>query len=330
MLVVTGGGGFVGSVLCAALNDSGRDDIVIVDRFGSDGKWRNIAKRDFHDILPVDGLLPWLDRHGAEVEAVFHLGAISATTASDADLIIANNLNYSIALWRWCAAHAKPLIYASSAATYGDGAAGFDDSGGLPALKRLRPLNLYGWSKHAFDLWAMRQAAAGRAPPAWYGLKLFNVFGPNEQHKGEMMSLVAKNWRKIAGGETVHLFRSHRPDYADGEQRRDFVYVKDCVAVMLWLWRRSNDAEIGGIYNLGSGAARTFLDLTNATAAACGVAPNVAFIDIPPDIRPSYQYFTEAKMNRLREAGYNAPFTPLEEAVRDCVSYYRAEADPYL
>jgi len=330
MLVVTGGAGFIGSVLAAALNDAGHSDLVIVDRFGHDEKWRNISKRDFLEILPIAGLLPWLERFGDDVEAIFHLGAISATTFSDADEIIANNLNYSIALWRWCATAKKPLIYASSAATYGDGAAGFDDAGGLEEFKRLRPMNLYGWSKHAFDLWALRQAAAGSMPPFWAGLKFFNVFGPNEYHKGDMMSLVAKNYHSVAAGETVRLFKSHRADFRDGEQRRDFVYVKDCTAAMLWLWRQGGGAERSGIYNLGTGEARSFLDLINAVGAACGVAPKIEFIDIPPEIRPNYQYFTEAKMSRLRQAGYNAPFTPLKTAVHDFVTGYLAQNDLYL
>ena len=327
MLVVTGGAGFIGSVLAAALNEAGRSDLVIVDRFGHDEKWRNIAKRDFFEIVPVEALHSWLERFGGEVEAIFHLGAISATTFTDADEIIAKNLNYSIALWRWCAAAKRPLIYASSAATYGDGTAGFDDAGGIDAFKRLRPMNLYGWSKHAFDLWALRQAVAGAAPPHWAGLKFFNVFGPNEYHKGDMMSLVAKNYRKIAAGETIRLFKSHRPDYRDGEQRRDFVYAKDCVAAMLWLWRQGRDS---GIYNIGSGEARSFLDLINALGTACGRAPNIEFVDIPPEIRPNYQYFTEATLTRLRQAGYNAPFTPLEAAVTDLVTHHLAQSDPYL
>jgi ADP-L-glycero-D-manno-heptose 6-epimerase len=327
MLIITGGGGFIGSVLAAELNAAGHANLVIVDRFGHGDKWRNIAKHDFFEILPVGGLLAWLERYGERVEAVFHLGAISATTFSDADEMIANNLNYSIALWRWCAAAGKPLIYASSAATYGDGSAGFDDAGGLDAFKRLRPLNLYGWSKHAFDLWALRQADQGIAPPRWIGLKFFNVFGPNEHHKGEMMSLVVKNYRKVAAGEPIQLFKSHRPDYRDGEQRRDFVYVKDCVAAMLWLWRHGKDS---GIYNLGTGEARSFLDLMNALGAACGLAPKIEFIDIPPAIRPNYQYFTEAAMTRLRQAGYNPPFTSLEAAVKDCVVNHLAQPDPYL
>jgi len=327
MLVVTGGAGFIGSVLAAALNEAGRSDLVIVDRFGHDEKWRNIAKRDFFEIVPVEALHSWLERFGGEVEAIFHLGAISTTTFTDADEIIANNLNYSIALWRWCAAAKRPLIYASSAATYGDGTAGFDDAGGIDAFKRLRPMNLYGWSKHAFDLWALRQAVAGAAPPHWAGLKFFNVFGPNEYHKGDMMSLVAKNYRKVAAGETIRLFKSHRPDYRDGEQRRDFVYAKDCVAAMLWLWRQGRDS---GIYNIGSGEARSFLDLINALGTACGRAPNIEFVDIPPEIRPNYQYFTEATLTRLRQAGYNTPFTPLEAAVTDLVTHHLAQSDPYL
>lgn len=327
MLVITGGGGFIGSVLGAYLNEAGRADLVIADHFGTSGQWRNIAKRDFSEIVPIDGLFPWLERNGDQVEAVFHLGANSATTANDADAIIAGNLNYSIAIWRWCTAHARPLIYASSAATYGDGSAGFDDAGGIEAYKRLRPMNLYGWSKHAFDLWAMREAAAGRAPPSWVGLKFFNVFGPNEHHKNEMMSLVVKNYPLVMAGETVRLFKSHRPDYADGEQCRDFVYVKDCAAVMLWLWR---EGRHNGIYNLGTGKARTFLDLMHAVGAACGVSPNIEFVDIPPEIRPNYQYFTEALMSRLHQIGYNAPFTSLEDAVRDCITQHLAKPDPYL
>jgi ADP-L-glycero-D-manno-heptose 6-epimerase len=330
VLVITGGGGFIGSVLAAQLNDAGRADLVIVDRFGTGDKWRNIAKRDFCEIVPLEGVPAWLERYGSEVEAVFHLGANSSTFENDADAIIATNLNASIAWWRWCAAQGTPLIYASSAATYGDGSAGFEDAAEIAALKRLRPLNLYGWSKHAFDLWAMREAAAGHAPPSWIGLKFFNVFGPNEYHKGEMTSLIAKNYPSVAAGETIRLFKSHRPDYGDGEQRRDFVYVKDCAAAMLWLWHHAKNADINGIYNLGTGEARSFLDLMNALGRACGVAPDIEFIDVPPAIGANYQYFTEARMSRLRQAGYNAPFTPLENAVADFVTNHLVKADPYL
>lgn len=327
MLVVTGGGGFIGSVLVWALNEAGHADVVIVDRFGSDDKWRNIAKRDFFEIVTIDGLPGWLDRYGGEVEAVFHLGANSSTTERDADYIIATNLNASIALWRWCAAHGRTLIYASSAATYGDGTQGFDDSGGYTELKRLKPMNLYGWSKHAFDLWALREAAKGHAPPRWVGLKFFNVFGPNEYHKAEMTSLVAKNYAKVAAGETIRLFKSHRPGIADGDQKRDFIYVKDCVAAILWLWRHAGE---NGIYNIGSGTARSFRELMEATGAVCGIPPRIEYVDTPPEIRPNYQYLTEAKLTRLRAAGYNAAFTPLDEAVKDFVTGYLATPDPYL
>ncbi|MGE5270507.1 MAG: ADP-glyceromanno-heptose 6-epimerase [Thiohalocapsa sp.] len=330
MLVITGGGGFIGSVLCAALNEEGRSDLVIVDRFGRGDKWRNIAKRDFAEIVPPDAMPAWLERWGGEVEAVFHLGANASTFADDADEIIATNLNASIFWWRWCTAQRRKLIYASSAATYGDGSVGFDDDNSLAALKRLRPLNLYGWSKHAFDLWALRHAAAGEAPPLWVGLKFFNVFGPNEYHKDAMASLVVKYHPLIASGQPVKLFKSYRPDYADGEQKRDFVYVKDCAAVMRWAWRHEDGAAINGVYNLGTGGGRTFLDLMHATAAACGVAPKIEFVDMPSGLAASYQYFTEAKMSRLRQAGYNAPFTPLEAAVRDCVENHLSQPDPYL
>jgi ADP-L-glycero-D-manno-heptose 6-epimerase len=327
MLIVTGGGGFIGSALVWALNEAGRADIVMVDRFGHDEKWRNIAKRDFFEIVGIETLPAWLDRFGPEVEAVFHLGANASTTERDADLVIDTNLNASIALWRWCAAHGKKLVYASSAATYGDGTQGFDDVGGLAEFKRLRPMNLYGWSKHAFDLWALREAAKGHAPPLWIGLKFFNVFGPNEYHKDDMMSLVAKNYAKVAAGETIRLFKSHRPGIADGDQKRDFIYVKDCVEALLWLWRNARES---GVYNIGSGTARSFRELMEATGAACGVAPKIDYVDTPPEIRSNYQYLTEASLTRLRTAGYNAPFTPLEAAVEDFVTNYLAQPDPYL
>jgi ADP-L-glycero-D-manno-heptose 6-epimerase len=327
MIVVTGGGGFIGSVLAWALNEAGRGDIVIVDRFGDGDKWRNIAKRDFFEIVAIDALPRWLEHYGREVETVFHLGANSSTTERDADFIIETNLNASIALWRWCAAQGKPLLYASSAATYGDGTQGFDDAGGIAELKRLRPMNLYGWSKHAFDLWALREAAKGHAPPLWIGLKFFNVFGPNEYHKAEMTSLVAKNYAKVAAGETIRLFKSHRDGIADGEQQRDFVYVKDCAAAVLWLWRQARES---GIYNIGSGAARSFRELLEATGRACGTAARIAYVDTPAEIRSNYQYVTEAKLSRLRAAGYNAPFTPLEDAVADFVTGYLSKPDPYL
>lgn len=327
MIVITGGGGFIGSVLAAVLNDAGYYELAVADRFGSGEKWRNIAKRELSEIVPVEGVLPFLEANAGRVEAVFHLGANSSTTARDADAVIADNLNCSKAIWRWCSRSGTRLIYASSAATYGDGSAGFDDTGGIAEYRRLRPLNLYGWSKHAFDVWAMREAAAGRAPPFWAGLKFFNVFGPNEYHKGDMMSLVAKNYARVAAGDAVALFKSHRPDIPDGGQRRDFIYVKDCAAVMLWLLREGRHS---GIYNLGTGQARSFQDLIAAIALACGVDARIDYIDTPPAIRPNYQYFTEADMRRLRASGYTAAFTPLEAAVADYVTQNLSRPDPYL
>src|SRR3954471_8428237 len=288
MLVITGGGGFIGSALAAALNEEGRAGLVIFDRFGSGDKWRNIAKRDFFEILPIEGLSAWLERFGDKVEAVFHLGANSSTFETDADAIIATNLNYTVALWRWCAEAGRPLIYASSAATYGDGSSGFDDAGGIDALKRLRPLNLYGWSKHAFDLWALRQAEAGHAPPRWIGLKFFNVFGPNEYHKGEMMSLVAKRFDEAKGGTAVRLFKSHCDGVSDGEQKRDFIYIDDAVAVMRWLLETPS---VSGIFNVGTGQARSFRDLIATMFRALGREPDIDYVDMPAAIRNQYQYF---------------------------------------
>jgi ADP-L-glycero-D-manno-heptose 6-epimerase len=327
MLIVTGGGGFIGSVLVWALNQSGHADVIIVDHFGRDDKWRNIAKRDFFEIVPLDRMPDWLERYGSEVDTVFHLGANSSTTETDADLVIETNLNSSIGWWRWCAAQGKKLLYASSAATYGDGKHGFDDAGDYVSLKQLQPLNLYGWSKHAFDLWALREAAKGHAPPLWVGLKFFNVFGPNEYHKDFMMSLVAKNYSKIAAGERIRLFKSHRPDVADGDQKRDFIYVKDCADAILWLWRHAKE---NGIYNIGSGTARSFRELMEATGVACGIRVNVDYVDTPPEIRFNYQYLTEAKLNRLQAAGYNTEFRSLGDAIKDFVINYLAKPDSYL
>lgn len=323
MIVVTGAMGFIGSNLLADLNEAGRSDVVIVDAAGSDGKWRNIAKRRFLDIVfpaEADAFLA-----GAKgVDVVFHLGANSSTTATDGDEVIRANFRSSAAYWNWCARTRTPFIYASSAATYGDGAFGFDDDESLAALDRLRPLNLYGWSKHAFDKWAVERAAAGEAPPFWAGLKFFNVYGPNEGHKGDMMSLVAKNAAAIGAGEAIPLFKSHRQGFADGGQLRDFVYVKDCTAAMRWLWA---DAKTSGLFNLGTGVARTFRSLVDAIGLALEKAVDVRYVDMPEAIRPNYQYYTQANMAKLRGAGFAAPFRTLEAGVADYVQNYLAQAD---
>ena len=327
MIVVTGGAGFIGSNLVAALDDRGDRDIVVCDRLGCDDKWRNLAKRELAAIVPPERLPGFLDAHRAAVTAVFHLGAISSTTERDADLIVENNVHLSLELWRWCAEAGCRFIYASSAATYGDGTAGFDDDGRCEALARLRPLNAYGWSKHVVDRRIARLVARGEATPRqWAGLKFFNVYGPNEQHKGHMSSVVAKLYPTVMAGQPARLFRSYRPDYADGQQLRDFVWIEDCVDVMLWLL---DNADVNGLFNIGSGRARSWLDLANAVFAAADREPEIQFIDMPEALRGKYQYFTEAPMDRLRRAGYPGQATPLEEGVRRYIQDYLATDDPY-
>ncbi len=326
MILVTGGAGFIGSNVVAALADAGRR-VAVCDRLRKGDKWRNVAKRELEDLVAPENLPQWLSENGDRVEAVVHMGAISSTTETDADLIADNNFRLSTFLWNWCAALGRPLIYASSAATYGDGSQGFDDDPQLLALAALRPLNPYGWSKHLFDRWAIRRHLAGEAcPPQWVGLKFFNVYGPNEGHKGDMMSVVAKAYRSIAAGDPVRLFKSHHPDYRDGGQLRDFVYVADCVDAILWLLDRP---DVSGLFNLGSGRARSFADLATAVYGAMGLPPRIEYVDMPEAIRDRYQYFTEAAMGRLRAAGYERPATSLEDGVADYVRTYLMASDPY-
>ncbi len=325
MLLVTGGAGFIGSNVVAALNDAGRGDVVVCDGLGHDGKWRNLAKRRLADIVPPAELPNWLK--GRRLDAIIHLGAISETTATDGDLVIETNFRLSMRLLDWCTANATPLIYASSAATYGDGAQGFCDDPSLTALKTLRPMNLYGWSKHLFDMAVAERAARGdKLPPQWAGLKFFNVFGPNEYHKGSMMSVLARRFDDIRSGRVVQLFKSHREGIADGDQRRDFVYVDDVVRVMMWLLATP---AISGIFNVGTGKARSFRDLMLSAYAALGTAPNIQYVDMPEAIRGSYQYFTQSNVDRLRRAGYNGGFTALEAAVETYVKDFLDRADRF-
>ncbi len=325
MILVTGGAGFIGSNVCADLEAAGRRDIVVADALGHSGKWRNIAKRNLRDVILPGEIEGWLAGR-PRLDAVIHMGADSSTTATDGDHIVRNNFRLSTRLWDWCAATGTPLIYASSASTYGDGSRGFDDDASPEALARLQPLNLYGWSKHLFDRWAVARAAEGHAPPQWAGLKFFNVFGPHEGAKGDMRSLVAKTARAIAAGETVTLFRSHRPDVADGEQVRDFVSVRDCGAAIGWLL---DHPEVSGLFNLGTGRARSFRDLMLAVGSALGVAVEIAYADMPEPIRGQYQYFTEARMEKLRAAGFARSFASLEASVADYVLNHLMAADPY-
>lgn len=325
MLLVTGGAGFIGSNVVAALNEAGRSDVVVCDLLGSEGKWRNLAKRQLVDIVPPAELPAWLN--GRKLDAVIHLGAISETTATDGDLVIETNFRFSMRLLDWCTANAVPFIYASSAATYGDGADGFGDDASVAALKKLRPMNLYGWSKHLFDLAvAERVARAEKLPPQWAGLKFFNVFGPNEYHKGSMMSVLARRFDDVRAGRVVQLFKSHREGIADGDQRRDFIYVDDVVRVMMWLLATPS---VSGLFNVGTGKARSFKDLMLAAYAALGTKPNIDYVDMPESIRGAYQYFTQSEVDRLQRAGYNGGFTSLEDAVKAYVGDYLDRPDRF-
>ena len=325
MLLVTGGAGFIGSNVVAALNDAGRADVAVCDMLGHEGKWRNLAKRQLADVISPADLGDWLK--GRRLEAVIHLGAISETTATDGDLVIETNFRLSMRLLDWCTANSTRFIYASSAATYGDGGQGFRDDQALSALKALRPMNLYGWSKHLFDMALMgRVERREKLPPQWAGLKFFNVFGPNEYHKGSMMSVLARRFDDIRSGRAVQLFKSHRDGIADGDQRRDFIYVDDTVRVMLWLLATPS---VSGLFNVGTGTARSFKDLILSAYAALGTSPNIDYVDMPEAIRGSYQYFTQSDVDRLRTAGYNGGFTPLEEAVGLYVEGYLDQADRF-
>jgi ADP-L-glycero-D-manno-heptose 6-epimerase len=327
MIIVTGGAGFIGSNLVAGLEERGRGDVVVCDRLGRGEKWRNLQKRELAGLIAPEALETYLADHQAEITTIFHMGAVSSTTEPDADLVVHSNFTLTMWLWEWCAVHGVPLIYASSAATYGDGGAGFEDDFSVAGLAKLRPLNTYGWSKHLVDRRIARLIERGApAPPHWAGVKFFNVYGPNESHKGDMMSLVAKLHPRAAKGETARLFRSHRADVPDGGQSRDFIYVRDCVEVLLWLHDQSG---VNGLFNLGTGQARSFADLARTTYRALGRDIVFDFVDTPSEIREKYQYFTEARMDRLRRAGYNRPFTSLEDGVADYVTRYLAAPDPY-
>jgi len=326
MILVTGGAGFIGSNLQAALARRGHETVV-ADLLGNGTKWRNLAKHPPGRIIPPGDIDAFLESR-PPVEMVYHLGAISETTATDGDLVWATNVELSRNLWHWCTNHDVRFVYASSAATYGDGAIGFEDDLSLPALERLRPLNLYGWTKHAFDLRVARAVAAHRPhPPQWAGLKFFNVYGPNEYHKGRMISVIKVKHDEVAAGGPARLFRSTEPGLADGEQKRDFIWVGDVVDTMLWVL---DSPHVNGLFNIGTGVARSYLDLANAVCDAAGVPRNVEFIEMPAPLRGQYQSFTQASVGRLRAAGYPGQFTPLEEGVRRYVQDYLTQPDPYV
>jgi ADP-L-glycero-D-manno-heptose 6-epimerase len=325
MILVTGGAGFIGSNLQAALARRGLETIV-VDTLGCKGKWLNLASHAPDRIIHPDNLDAFLDTRPAR-EMVFHLGAVSSTSATDGDRTWAANVELSRRLWMWCTEREVRFVYASSASTYGDGSNGFDDDFSPAALERLRPLSLYGWTKHAFDLSVARRLAVARErPPQWVGLKFFNVYGPNEYHKDWMISVAKVKYDEIAAGGPARLFRSEVAGLADGAQARDFIWVGDVVDVMLWLF---DNPGVNGLFNLGTGRARTYMDLAHAVSDAAGKPRSVEFIDTPEELKGQYQSFTQAPMDRLRAAGYSGQFTPLEEGIRRYVQDYLAAAERY-
>lgn len=317
MIIVTGAAGFIGSNLIQRLNQDKFNFIIAVDDFSNPEKQKNLEDKNIQEYVDREHFFEWLDQNYHEVEFIFHIGARTDTTEFNYEILDHLNVNYSKQIWRKCVAYQIPLVYASSAATYGLGELGYEDNESLiPALK---PLNPYGESKNQFDIWALQQE---EKPFFWAGLKFFNVYGPNEYHKGRMASVIMHAHRQIKATGRMKLFRSHNPEFKDGEQMRDFVYVRDVVEVCMFLmYSRKNS----GIYNLGSGKARTFLDLVKSTFKAMNLEPDIDFIDTPIDIRDKYQYFTEASMSKLRSIGYDKPFHTLEEGVTEYVTKYLSE-----
>ncbi len=327
MFVVTGGGGFIGSNIVAEINDERRGAVVVSDRLRSADKWRNLAKRDLAEIVNPDHLLDFLESNHRDIDAVIHMGAISSTTETDVDLIIDTNFKLSLGLWKWCTARRVRFIYASSAATYGDGSLGFDDDGSVDALARLRPLNPYGWSKNLFDRRVAGMIANGEeCPPQWVGLKFFNVYGPNEYHKGGQMSVAAHIFPDVRDGGAARLFKSHNPDYADGGQMRDFIWVGDCVDLVMWLL---DNKKVSGLFNCGTGKARSFHDLAAGVFRALDREPDIEYVPTPEPIREKYQYFTQAEMGRLKDVGYDKQFTSLEDGIALYVQKYLNTPDRY-
>jgi len=314
MILITGSAGFIASCLITKLNNEGFHNLVLVDDFSNPEKKRNYQGKEFKTIVDRRVLKTWIKKNHSKIDFIFHLGARTDTTEFNKVIFDELNLNYSKELWNLCSEHNIPLVYASSAATYGLGEFGYIDDHNLS--EKLKPLNPYGESKNDFDVWVLKQV---KTPPFWYGLKFFNVFGPNEYHKGRMASVIFHSFNQIHDKGIVKLFSSHNPDFKDGEQLRDFVYVKDVINVCYFLMENTPNS---GIYNLGSGKARTFLDLVKNTFLSLNMEPNIEFIDTPIEIRYKYQYFTEADMSKLLSVGYNTPFYTLEEGVKDYVQNY--------
>jgi ADP-L-glycero-D-manno-heptose 6-epimerase len=321
MIVVTGAAGFIGSYFVGKLNRAGFHDLVLVDRYDDVSKERNFFTKQYTRLIDRDDFLPWFQENRQKVEIVFHLGARTDTVGQEPESYEALNLRYSQNLWKACTNFGVPLVYASSAATYGNGDKGFSDA--HHQIAHLKPLNLYAWSKHDFDVWVLNQK---RTPQFWAGLKFFNVYGPNEYHKGRMASVVLHAFQTIRETGEMKLFRSHRDDVADGEQKRDFIYVDDIAEVMLFFLRNQNHS---GIYNVGTGKARSYLDLTNAVFDSMKLNPEIQFVDTPRDLLARYQYFTEADIQKLREIGYSKSFTDLEKGINEYVNNFLSTENCY-
>ncbi|MFZ4542011.1 MAG: ADP-glyceromanno-heptose 6-epimerase [Rickettsiales bacterium] len=328
-VLITGGAGFIGSNIAGTLADHTDYRVVVVDEFGSNDKWRNLSKHRIYEVISPGEIFYWLESNKNELDAIIHMGAVSSTTETNVDLILETNFTLSRSLWNWAAQNKRRFIYASSAATYGAAEGGFSDENTHEALAKLHPLNAYGWSKHLFDQFVLTatQGTTDKVPSQWVGLKFFNVYGPNEYHKGDQASVVEQIFPHAKYGRPVKLFKSYRDDYKDGGQLRDFIYVKDCVRVIIWLL---GTPSVNGLFNLGTGKARSFADLAAATFAAVSKQTAIQYIDMPEEIRDKYQYFTQADMNRLRTAGYTEPFHSLEDGVKDYVEKFLTKDDQYF
>lgn len=326
MILVTGGAGFIGSAIVRALNDSGHFDIVVVDQLGSDGKWKNLQNKRISHFVHKDQCFSWLKRNELEVEAIFHMGACSSTTETNCDYLMENNVMFSKKLFEYSVLNSIPFIYASSAATYGTRENNFLDSNQL-IKEPLKPVNPYGYSKQVFDHWVISQS---NFPPFWAGLKFFNVYGPNEYHKGNQASVLFHAYNQVLANGSIKLFKSHRSDFKDGGQMRDFIYVKDVSDVCLHLLKHRSKIS-SGIYNVGTGTARSFYDLGKSIFKALGKSDNIQYIDMPIALRDQYQYYTEASMDKLiKEGGYTKPMTSLEDGAQDYVTNHLSKEDPYL
>ena len=327
MYVVTGGAGFIGSNIIAAMEKRGIGPIVVVDLLRNSNKWKNISKRELTEVIEPKSLFDFLNKNSNKVSAIIHMGAISSTLENDVDLLLKVNFSLSKNIWNWCTKNRVSFIYASSAATYGDGSQGFDDNGSVDYLEKLKPLNAYGWSKHLFDRRIARSIEKEELlPPQWVGLKFFNVYGPNELHKAEMASVVSKVYPFASRGEAFQLFKSHDNRFKDGGQLRDFIWVGDCVDIILWFLEHDGKS---GLFNCGTGNPRSFLDLVETVYKTLEKKPLVNFIDTPESIKKNYQYYTKAEMQRLRDSGYNNPMTTLEDGIANYLNNYLNTNDQF-